>query len=557
MSDMTPSVPRSVSVWTAAAFFVVVFVAALLVAKNLAIDNVVVLHDEYLYKVWTDVTLSRQLILAHGLAPGVPTTLYTKLFELSAHAGTNAYDFAQLMNVGFWAIGMFVVLALALKAGIGGSDLLMLAVAISLAPMSVYTKYFMPEAMYAAMFTASVFLLMEAARRRSLVWFVAVGVLLGSMYYVKPHALFALGIAAAFTATCSNRWRSVVSLLAGFAVAFVLVRKCVPPMTHEHGGLGVYEGILHGLANRLASAGVGRLEADLFRVATAHVMMFLAFSGLPLVGALGAAFPRNKLTQQASPDDAPLARYLLLATAGLMAMTVVFTVLAGEAGRIHSRYYMFLAPLWLMQVALLRRRYLTRRGALVASILVLVGALYLWTVGRTYDPILPISFVSDGPEWGVLFTSSWLLATILVASTGLTCLIAWSGRGVRVLLAILAAASLTASVMAAINQKGVFRNEFVDGRDAIAVQQLLGTATLAQTVVVGTDTIVVDKFLFFLGATPMAELVPKGMATDQALGRHPGALAVILLSNDYPVPLHASCQHVGPDARICLPSPGL
>ena len=543
---------RAFDPWTVFAGWLLVAFAAMLVARNLWVDNAVVFHDEYLYKVWSDVTLSPADILGRDLAPPIPNRLYTWVYGLTAHAGANAYDLAQLLNVGFWGLGSLFVAALAAREGVSGPRFLVLVLAVASLPFSSFTKYFMPEVMYASLFIGAACLLLEGARKEDTRWVVAAGVVTGAMYYVKPHALFAIGIDAVFLLTLRQRWRALAGLVGGFAVAFAVVRGCLPPVVRDAGGLGIYDSILHALSERMVAYGgqVSRLALDLVHVGVAHVAMFLMYASVPFVAACGIVIPRLGWFE-GDGRHALFARYLLLATLAMMGVAIAFTVFAGEIGRIHSRYYMFLMPLWLVQLVLARHGRFTRRGAICVSVLVVASAFWLMRFGAAYSPILNLSFVSDGPEWGFIFAPRSrvmiVMAAIVLASVGMV----WLHRGSRVLLMAITAMSLIACAMTTIQQKGVFRNSFVDGRDAVTIRQWLGVEGTSHALVVAPDRIVLDKFLFFLDTAPFVALLPEGGRVADIPGTRPGVTALVLLSGTYAEPQGASCRVVGPVIRVC------
>lgn len=544
---------QGMSVSSVLAVAIVTLAAALLVVKNLMIDNAVVFHDEYVYRAWSDITLSGERILQLGLATPIPNRLYAWVYGIAFHAGSNAYDVAQALNVGFWGLGTLAVLALARRAGVSGARFACLALALALLPWSTYTKYFMPEAMYAGVYLVSVLALMEATSRRSLWLLLAAGLLNGLLYYVKPHALIVFGVNVVFVLTLPRRWWSLATLFGGFALGHVLVRIGVPKLAHVPGNsLGVYKAILQDQLNHLQryEGALGKLCTDLAYVAAGHLMMFMLLFGLPLVAALGMVFPRSHLLADGSRAHAPFARYLLLSTLALMGVAVVFTVFAGELGGIHSRYYAFLTPLWVCMIAFMGEHRFTRHGACLASVLVLLGAGLVLFWGPTYAPHLDLTLVSGSPEWGVAFASLPAKITAIVALLLATLLVAWTGKSLRLLLVALAAISLVACWVAAAEQKGVYRNGFTDGRDAIAVQQVMGKPELERTLVIGRNTDETDKFLFFLQAAPHTALLPENADLAGKVKATPDVDKVILLAPSYPVPENLHCAPLAA-VRVC------
>ncbi len=551
---------RSVALIDVLALLGLALASFALVAKNLAIDNSVVFHDEYLYKVWADATIDHAWMLQQGVVPPMPNLLFAWVYRPAAHAGLNAYDFAQLLNVGFWAVGCIAAWALARRLRADASHMAALGIALVSLPLSSYTKYFMPEAMYTGLFLVASWLLLDGQIRGALARIGLSGALFGAMYFVKPHALFAIGIGLAFTFTCTNRWRSSGALLAGFVAAFAAIRALLAPLAapSKH-GLGVYEDMLRSLSERLAGYvdGPFGLLLELRHVAAPHVALFVALFGVPLVVTLGQVFPRIRLLRDASVVDIErrlFGRFLLIATVALMGVAILFTVLAGEVGRVHARYYMFLFPLWLVQMALLRTSKLNAVGAVAATAASMLGIGWLWIAARGYAPVLSISHVSDGPEWGMVFSGKWFYVCLgLLAATNLWA--TWRGHGGKGILLAVAFVSMVATFETAVAQKSVFRNGATDGRDAVAVEQLIGKAALRRLVVVGPNAGEVDKFLFFLRDVTYVDFRPESSPVENIEQRFPRADWFVTITAGYVVSDRYVCQPVG-RVRLCsIPEP--
>ncbi|MDF4002848.1 hypothetical protein P3W33_05445 [Luteibacter sp. PPL552] len=552
MTEYRSSLARPMDPYIVWAIGAVVVLAALVVAKNLWVDNAVVFHDEYLYRVWSDVTLSSQDILQRDLAPPLPNKLFFWVYGLSSHAGGNAYDLAQLINVVFWIGTISAALGFAYSEGVRGPRFGLLALAAALLPLVNYTKYFMPEMMYACMFTVAAWLVVEGARRDTSIWFVAAGAATGAMYYIKPHALIALGIDLVFVLFLPRRWRMLGGLTAGFAVAFASIRVCFPPVVASPGGLGIYTDILRSLSTRMSGYQdhVGALLIDWLHVAIPHVAMLVLYAGVPLVAAVGRLFPQFDL-YRSSPGQHHFSRYLLIATFGLIGMAVSFTVFAGEIGRIHSRYYMFLMPLWLVELARSADGRFSTKGKWLVLLLVALSVTWLLVEGNTYSSILALSLVSDGPEWGALFGPRWLTYACLFAVMGAS-LLAVFRRHLAPLLTVIMTISVIATVVTTVQQKGVFRNTFVDGKAAIATRQWIGPERVRRTMIVARDRVELDKFLFFFQGAPFVALLPDGSNAMTLLKSWPTVETFVFLSPGYVLPGHLHCQMLDSgEVRIC------
>jgi hypothetical protein len=556
MNDKTPVAERGVPLSTFIAWVLVFFAAALLVAKNLVIDNAVVFHDEYLYRAWSDLRFSRQQLLDENIVSSIPNRLFTAVYSVTTFAGLNGYDVAQLLNVGFWAIGTLATLLLARRANVFGGRLVALAIALVVLPWSSYTKYFMPEAMYAAIYLASVLVFMKALTERRATLMIGVGFLLGLLYYVKPHGLIILGINGVFVLFSQRRWKNIGALLIGLGLAVLAIRKLTPSLPHPSGNsLGIYTVMLRAQLDHFLNYRGAMLEffSNLAYVGGGHVMMFLALCGMPFVAALGIAIPRLGWWAPSRMMDPQFPRYLLVSTAALMSVAIVFTVLTAEVGFIHSRYYLFLWPLWACFAATLSDGRFTRPGAIFATLVSVAAIGCAATLGPIYSAGTRISFISGSPEWGVLFAPTPIM--FLAFAVLLVCSLAyiWMARAVSAWLGAFALIGITATVMAAVGQKTIFRNSFTDGRDAVAVQQVFGRDPLAHMLVIGRDAGEVDKFLFFLEVTPHVAWLPDGGSVEAAVAASPTVERVILLSPAYVAPPRFTCSQLAA-VRTCTMS---
>jgi hypothetical protein len=553
----TRGVPLSILV----ALAVVVVVAIVLVAKNLMIDNSVIFQDEYVYRAWSDLAFSRHRLLDAAIVPAIPNRLFVWVYGITTYGGLNRYDLAQLLNVVFWGVGTVATTALARHVGVQGWRLVTLAVALSLLPWSAYTKYFMPEAMYAGIYLLGILVLVKAVDRDRWQLFAVFGFITGLLYFVKPHGLIVLGIDMVFLLTLRARWRKIGAFVVGLAVALILVRRVTPKLPHPPGSsLGVYTLILQRQLDHLLLARGAALDmlSNLAYVSIGHLMMFFMLCGMPFVAALGIIIPRFKLWEGGAVNLRTLALYLILSTFVLFAVAVVFTVLAGELGHIHSRYYIFIWPLWACMGAVATQGHFTRRGAVLASVLTTAATCAVVIAGSTYSEVIHLSFVSGSPEWGIVFAPEFLMTTCLLALLAASLYSVWKkSRDAHVWLCAFAIVGAVSTVMAAIGQRTDFRNSFTDGRDAIAVQQVLGRDVLERSLVIGRDIGEVDKFLFFLQATPYISWVTDSTDIATAVAAHPQADRVILLAPVYAPPSEFNCVPLA-SVRVCnVPGRGI
>ncbi len=523
-------------------------------ARNIFVDNAVVFHDEYVYKVSGDRLIDQAEVIERQLAPQVPNRLFLALYGLGSYFGANYYAFAQLLNVLFWALGLLILFRVAARSGLSNVRSLAFLGAAALLPLSAYTKYFMPESMFFALFCGAVWALMVGTLRKIDAPVITAGVLVGMMYFVKPHALALVAANVAFLLLQPGRVRHL-SLFLGGVIAAIGAGKWIAPMPASSGpstlGLGVYGKMLDGLLVNALTLDVGKILAE---VGFGHALFLLFWFGLTLFVVVAVLLPRLRLC--ASPFEVSaelrwLALYLCIASFAFVGMSVAFTALSGELGRLHSRYYFFLYPVALLVLFHFPQLHLTRGGKVVAVVLVVMGSVLMGVFGRGYSGVLPISLVGDCPEWGFVFLSTpvFFAALVALALAGVVAVLrperlAW-------LIGLMGLASVLSLVDVTGKQKGLYRGRFVTGREAVMVEDHLGRAQMAGAIVVGENRDVVSKFLFGLTSAPHVEELPAGSIVESLAAKHPDATHVVALSDTYVIPETWRCTTAPPLVRIC------
>lgn len=540
-----------------AAIVLVWALSTLIFSKNIFVDNAVVFHDEYIYKVSAEAQLVGSDVVGRQLAMDLPNHLFFELYGYGAHFGSNFYAFAQLINTIFWAMGLLLLYGVAVASGLTKRSAFFYLLIAGLLPLSSYTKYFMPEAMYFAMFCGSLYALVLGVRRdsqRSSVWLFISGLVVGGMYFVKPHALPLLAVNVAFLAFFPGRARSILAFLGGAFLSIIAGRLLLS--TGQGGsGLGTYAQAVGPLSAKLSSyfAEPKVLAVDLLKVSEGHIGLLSSVFGVAFIGALMSIFPRFGIARDhVIPDGIrAISIYLLLASTVLVGMAIVFTLLAGEIGRVHSRYYFFIFPIALLMIFHFGSLNMVRPARYVAIALISFSSIWLALRGDSFSQILPISLVSDSPEWGFVYFSKALFYVLLAALAGGSILAIRKMNAAHVLIAVIGALSVVSSLDVVMKQKGVFRNSFANGRAAVAVEEIIGKDQLSRSVVVGENWDGLSKFLFNLTSTPSASIVPSGGSLDEVAAQFPSSPFIVVVSPGYQAGAKVSCRAEVPGVQIC------
>ena len=541
---------------------VLITIAAIfLFSKNIFIDNTVIFPDEYLYKASADRQLNQELVMERHLPwllEPMPNRLFFGLYGLGSYFGSNYYVFAQFLNVIFWAFGILILFRLAILSGLSEFASIAYLSSIALFPFSAYTKYFMPESMYFFMFCLGVYALLTGVQKQKQTALFLSGVIVGLAYFVKPHAVFIFiaSVLYFFFIKGQNRLRLIGVFCAGtflsmtFGRFFLLKSSCASAYLCAYGEAP--GNLLEGTQSYLVE--YWRLLIDILHVGVGHSLFLFSMFGIAYLLAIAVNFPRLRLLRTDSLILEPIkliSSYTVFLSILLVSASVLFSVLNGEISRVHSRYYFFIFPMLMLVIFHFSTIRLSKTGIVVGLIFSFTAVVSLVSVIGNYSKILSISLVSDSPELGFAFISNpilYLSATLLI---GTSVLVIFNPQkhgwfvGTIILLSLLSSANVMTK------QKGVFRGLYTTGRDAIAVEQIIGKEEMNRVLVVGENRDRVSKFLFFLSSTPNIDYLASGNSVESSLDRFPESTWLVAISGDYYFSDWLDCSPVGETITIC------
>lgn len=318
---------------------------AWLVHRNFGLNPGIFLDEWYYSKMARLQPLSEAVL---------PSWLYFWLFRASNLCGDGFLDCVRFGNALFFtAAAPFVYLTA--RTVTGTRPALLVALFALLAPLNLFTVFFMPESMY--YFGACVLAWVALTRAGWGPWrhALALGAILGLMSLVKVHALFLLPAACLFLlysawAGGGARWAArgagamALAALALFAVkfglGFALAGKAALNLFGPFYGASADKAAHHSLLAQVRPA-LTSLKG--------HLMALALLFPLPLAMLLHMLPGRAGRTPQARPL-ALLQAWTLLTLGAALGMTVLYTASIagdgpGEGIRLHMRYYSFVFPL--------------------------------------------------------------------------------------------------------------------------------------------------------------------------------------------------------------------
>ena len=435
-------------------WLVVPFIAALISIGRVWPVLPAVMQDEYVYSMQARFTpFAEQLY---------PNYLFSWLYSSTSACGVDFYSCGKGLNVLFFFVTLAFIFLIArrLLSVTWGA---IIATVAALSPIHVYVSYFMPEAMYFAFITATIYVGLIAGAKHKLTWWVATGALLGLSALVKPHALFTLPAFLLFALLVA--WRSdggsfgkgLVSSL-GKLGAFAVVKFGGGCAFAGAAGLSLFGTSYESSLNQFVSENAqGQADVAAQTVSTvsnaatdlslqaaeasgpgffevfiphslAHLALLLTVAGIPLLLSMSVIKDAVVKKQEVSAAS----QFLLLI--GLLSLSFSLVVGAFEgvvtslgddhSSRIITRYYEFLVPLLLIAAAVFAkfvepkmRIRLIQSAILIAALI--FGWVYLSGINQSFaDSILLSGFLSSPAVIPIIAVIGIIVALVWIFSAG-------------------------------------------------------------------------------------------------------------------------------------------
>jgi phosphoglycerol transferase len=364
--------------WTFAMLAAMACALAWLLHRNLGL-NPTIFADEWYYSKMSRLSELKDAFL--------PSWLYLWMFRVTNACGTGYLDCARIGNVLLF-LGATPFVYLVAREFAGKAPSFLVALFAMLAPLNVFTAFFMPEATYYFGFWAMSWAALTRSNWGWAPYALATGALLGLMSLVKVHALFLIPALCLFLLYArwqrGGRWLAPGLLSMGLAVLTVLVVKFgLGYLLAGDAGLSLL-GPFYQSGASAASRSPLALLRPAFISGRGHLMALAILAGLPL--AMLAYGLLDRMFRNRGDRLNLLHMYALLMLGAAVGMTVVFTASLAETGsreglRLHLRYYSFAFPLlWVVAAAALGKVADQARPALrwlVALLLLAVLAIAL------------------------------------------------------------------------------------------------------------------------------------------------------------------------------------
>lgn len=369
----------------------------------------------------------------------VPSWLYFALFRTTNACGTGFLECARLINVVLY-VAAAPLLYLIARRVCTPRVAAWIAVLALLAPVSTYTAYFMPEAMYFTGFCLFAWVALAWRTFNPMVYGLACGAILGLMSIIKVHGLFLMPALLAFMLyIClagerrAGWWLRALQMMVAAVLAMVLIKLTVGYLLAGPAGLSLFGTFYSGHVNN-HSGGIDRILALLPAALVnfkGHALGLALLMSMPAAVLLLHALDKG-VRKAASAELRALQVFALLTLGAALGLTVMFTASLAAPGsqegfRLHLRYYDFVFPLLLMIAAAaltVKTEALSRMRRILVAVPLAALVLYAWVA---LQPTYAIGII-DSPELASLTRDHGAYRALVVLSVLVLGAWAWQAR---------------------------------------------------------------------------------------------------------------------------------
>jgi phosphoglycerol transferase len=320
-----------------------------------------ILGDELIYS-----TNARHTALAES---SLPNYLFNLIYSTTSWFGYGFYSAAKLYNIvfliGFAAVVYFAARLIA-KPGVS----FVVALIALVGPISAYASYFTPEMMFYFGCALVIYYSLRFHARTGAGKWALLGVGLGLVTLVKPHALFLAAPIVAYVVYLAfkgegNRWLKSVARVVSFAGAMLVTKFAIGYLIAGQKGLAVFGGSYDDAASVAAKSGGAAIggaitDPNVTSIASGgaagtilwqilfHISYMLMFFAVPLVLTGIQTVRAFKLKGEPS-ETTKVSFFLFVSLIALVLVSAVFVAYSSAWGetlqnRVMTRYYEYLIP---------------------------------------------------------------------------------------------------------------------------------------------------------------------------------------------------------------------
>lgn len=372
----------------------------------------------------------------------VPSYLYLLVFSASSSCGQGFLDCVRIGNALFH-VGAAPFLYLVARRVLPAPLACAVALLALLAPLNVYTTYFMPESMYFFGFTVLAWVALAGIDWRTPVHALAAGAVLGLMSLVKVHAVFLLPALCGYLVYASRARDPAASPRAWLArglgaaalacLAAAAVKMMLGYLLAGEAGLTLFGSFYAGGASSASQHSLLSRLLPAWVSARGHAMALVALLAFPLA-ALSHALVRRDTWRGAHPLGL-FTVFTVLMLGCALGLAVLYTASIASDGpleglRLHSRYYSFALPLLMIAgaAATMQEKTPGGRGDLPARVLIALALAGLLAAAWMWLPEFDLR-LTDSPEYTALVEHDLFVTRLFAVQAMLLALWLFHRRG--------------------------------------------------------------------------------------------------------------------------------
>ena len=334
-------------------FAIVLVIAVYLLFNNLGLYPIV-MDDEYAYSKFT-----RLLPFSKSVFPNY---LFFIVYRITNHCGEGFLDCARILNILFFVSAAPFIYLIGSRIT-GKKTALLITVLSLLAPVNVYTAFFMTESMYFFAFWVFTWFFLRTIRQQDILQWLLLGILLGLAALVKPHALFLLPALTTLFIVFFRQDRDTgasrkILLYAVFFAAAIATKFGIGFLLAGKPGLTILGTSYTTLASKSMTdpSQYSKLALLVLENLRGHLLAIALLFSVPMAQVL-LSFKYFFQKHDAQDASIPLKLYAATVFAVLLGVVTLFTASVAGSGpfetiaRLHMRYYSFAFPLLLLVAA--------------------------------------------------------------------------------------------------------------------------------------------------------------------------------------------------------------
>jgi len=487
--------------------------------------------DEYTYSYFTKYV---------GLVDsGIPSFLFYSTYGIITYFANDFLWYARVTNILFYVAGGWFVFLTAKSCLDYKNALIVTAVAL-FGTYSIYTHFFMPEAMFYFGFWLFIYLFLRIKNGSSAGVYLIAAFVFGCLSLVKPHALLFMPACLVFIVLQNDRPSQIARNLFLFVTAALVVKLSVGVLLTGANGLTLFG------SNYSSHASSVVTKLNFVFKAWPSLLANLLGNVAALCFVYGPTLPvviSENIIQYKSTSN--LSRLSILILLNMLFVVIIFTTTVSiyeenQDYRVYFRYYGFMFPLLFISVIKnsqnITHDRLKTLNLLIYSLSFLIVTLTVYLYLIRYQTLFPyVIYISDIPEMFYLLQNKFLFVPYGIASIASILLVLTRTQNWRNgYLAFLLISTILLAILSFIATREDLEPGVAD-KAGIFVSNNLKPSTQDSLIVAGSIEYQLQNVLFYASSPKAKALIIENGSVFQ-LDQIPSGYRYVLLLSDVHLP---------------------